>query len=130
MFHLFRPPDHVQTGNVKLSREQLQARKEKAVRFVRDVLGDSDRADEIAGESPEDYAERRKFEITNPRRRAIMPRKSVEDYRAEVAELKDQIADLEEENEGLQEQLDGISEILSPEEEEEDEDDDDEGEPE
>ena len=117
---------------MKLSREQIEARKEKAARFVRDVLDDPDRADEIADESLEYYAERRKFEITNPKRRAIMPRKSVEDYRDEVADLKAQIADLEEENEGLQEQLDGISEILSPEEEEEDDEDGDdhEGEPE
>ena len=115
---------------MRLTREQLQARKEKAVRFVRDVLGDPDRADEIADESLEDYAERRKFEITNPKRRAIMPRKSVEDYRAEVADLKDQIADLEGENETLQEQLDSISEIVAPEDTDEDEDDDDEGEPE
>jgi len=117
-------PDQVQTGIVKLSREQLQARKEKAVRFVRDVLDDPDRAGEIADERLEDYAQRRRFEITNPRRRAIMPRKTIEDYRAEVADLKEQIGELEEENEGLQEQLDGISEILSPEEEDEEEADD------
>jgi predicted RNase H-like nuclease (RuvC/YqgF family) len=115
---------------VKLSREQIEARKEKAVRFVRGVLGDPDRADEIAGESLEDYAARRRIQITNPERRnRTMAKKTVEDYRADIADLKAQIADLEEENEGLQEQLDGISEILSPEEEEEeDETDDDSGE--
>ena len=110
------------TGNVKLSREQIEARKEKAARFVRDVLDDPDRADEIADESLEDYAERRKFEITNPTRRADMPRKSIEDYRDEVADLKAQLADVEEENEALQEQLDSISEILSPEEDEDGDD--------
>jgi predicted RNase H-like nuclease (RuvC/YqgF family) len=129
MFRLFRPPDQVQTGNVKLSREQIEARKEQAVRFVRDVLGDPDRADEIADESLEDYAERRKFEITNPKRRAIMPRKTVEDYREEVADLKDQLAELEEENESLQSQLDQIADIAAGEEEEEDEEDEDEQQP-
>src|SRR5215472_6485262 len=49
-----------------LSRDQLQARKDKAVRFVRDVLNDPDRADEIDEESLEDYAERRKIRLTNP----------------------------------------------------------------
>ena len=105
-----------------LTREQLIARKGKAARFVRDVLGDPERADEITGESLDDYAARRRIQITNPKRRDVtMPRKTVEDYRADIAGLKDQIADLEEENEGLQEQLDDISEILAPEEEEGDE---------
>ncbi len=119
MFHSTEPADRPQTRGVKLTRAQLEGRKEKAVRFVRDVLGDPDRADEIADESLEDYAERRKFEITNPRRRAIMPRKTIEDYRAEVAELKDQLGELEEENESLQDQLDQVAEIVAPEEEEE-----------
>jgi len=40
----FRPT----TGRVKqLTREQVQARKEKAARFTETVLGDPDRADEI-----------------------------------------------------------------------------------
>ena len=47
-----------------LTRHQLQARKEKAVRFIRDVLDDPDRADEIEDESLEEYAERRKIQIT------------------------------------------------------------------
>jgi len=38
-----------------LTRAQLESRKEKAVRFTRDVLGDPDRAEEIADESLEDY---------------------------------------------------------------------------
>jgi len=51
-----------------LTREQLQGRKEKAERFVRDVLGGPDRAAEIADESLEDYAARRKIKIVeNPR---------------------------------------------------------------
>lgn len=51
-----------------LTREQLERRKEKAERFVRDVLGDSERADEIADESLEDYADRRKIQLAdNPR---------------------------------------------------------------
>jgi hypothetical protein len=37
-----------------LTSEQLQARKKQAVRFAENVLGDSDRAEEIAEESLED----------------------------------------------------------------------------
>ena len=108
---------------MKLSREQIEARKEKAVRFVRGVLGDPDRADEIAGESLEDYAARRKIQMSNPERKLIMPRapKTIRDYKAEVDDLKDQVSELEEENEALAGQLDEIQEILEPEEEEEEE---------
>ncbi len=118
-------------GEMKqLTRQQIQGRKEKAVRFVRDVLGDPERAEEIAEESLEDYAARRKIQILNPSRRATMARKTIEDYRAEVADLKDEIGELEEENESLQDQLDQIADIAAPEEEEgdEDEEDDDSGE--
>ena len=104
---------------MKLTREQVEARKAKAVRFVRDVLGDPDRAEEIERESLEDYAVRRKFQISNPRRSFVMARKTIEDYRAEIADLKDQIGELEEENEALQDQLDQIADIAAPEEGEE-----------
>jgi hypothetical protein len=66
-----------------LSREQLQSRKEKAVRFTRGVLGDVDRASEIEEEGLEDYAERRGIVLSNPRRRSTM------------ATLKQQVEDLE-----------------------------------
>jgi hypothetical protein len=106
-----------------VTRDQLQARKEKAVRFVRDVLNDPDRAEEIADESLEDYAERRKIQITNPskRRNAIMATtRSKADLEAEIADLKD-------ENQELKEQLDTIADIVAPADEDaEDEDVDDE----
>ena len=104
----------------QLTREQLEGRKARAVSFTKDVVGDAARADEIADESLEDYAGRRGFEILNPRRRATMPRKTVEDYREEVADLKDQLAEVEEENESLQSQLDQIADIAAGEEEGED----------
>jgi vacuolar-type H+-ATPase subunit I/STV1 len=89
-----------------LTREQLQARKEQAVRFTANVLGDSDRADEIADESLEDYAERRKIQLTNPqKRRGSMPSKQ---------DLQDQIADLQDQNDQLQDQLDAIADIIGP----------------
>lgn len=95
-----------------LSREQLEGRKEKAVRFVRDVLDDPDRADEIEDESLEDYAERRKIKIAeeNPRGADAMPTKE---------ELMQRIKELEDENDDLQDQLDQVADIVAPPEDDE-----------
>ena len=101
-----------------LTRDQLQARKEKAVRFTRDVLGDPDRADEIADESLEDYAQRRKIQITNPPRR----RNAIMATTKSKAELEAEIADLQDENQELQEQLDTIADIVAPADDEDDND--------
>lgn len=109
-----------------LTREQVESRKEKAERFTRDVLGDSERADEIANEDLEDYAERRRIELSNPpeRRKVTMARKRV----MSREEMMDKIDALEQENAELQEKLDDIGSILEePEEGDEengDEDDD------
>ena len=106
-------------GGVKLTRDQLQSRKEQAVRFVRDVLGDPDRAEEIAEESLEDYAARRRIQLSNPfiRRNAIMARGKSK------AELEAEIEDLRDENEELQDQLDAIADIAGGDGEDEDGDD-------
>ena len=92
----------------QLTREQIQSRKDKAARFTDNVLGDPDRAAEIENESLESYADRRGFQITNPRGgRCGMPTKD---------ELLDRIEQLEEENENLQQQLDDIADIVAPDE--------------
>jgi hypothetical protein len=96
-----------------LSRDQITTRKEQAERFVRGVLGDDERADEIADESIEDYAERRKIHITNPQRRGT--RMSTKQ------ELQERIRELEEENEELSDQLEEIADIVSPDGEESEE---------
>jgi len=106
-----------------LTREQLQGRKDQAVRFTHDVVGDPDRADEIQSESLEDYAQRRHIQLLNPRRRQTMARKTTQDYRDEIADLKDQLSDLEDENETLQDTLDNIAGIASGEDEDLDESD-------
>ncbi len=96
----------------KLTREQIQGRKDKAVRFAALVLGDETRADEIESEPLEDYASRRGFEmIENPKRRTR--------EMASKAELEEQVRELEEENAALQDQLDDIMDIAAPPEEEE-----------
>jgi hypothetical protein len=97
-----------------LTREQLQSRKERAVRFVRDVLGDPGRAEEIEGESLDDYADRRRIQLTNPSKRktAIMANGKTK------AELEAEIADLQDENQQLQDQLDAVADIVNPDDDE------------
>jgi hypothetical protein len=97
-----------------LTRRQLESRKDKAARFARDVLGDEDRAAEIDDESLESYAERRHFQIRNPK--GVKP-VAVPTRR----ELFDRIKELESENEDLQTQIDEIADIVTPSEEEEQE---------
>jgi predicted RNase H-like nuclease (RuvC/YqgF family) len=104
-----------------LTRQQLESRKHKAVRFTRDVAGDPDRAVEIEGESLDDYAERRRIQLVNQGRGSRMAKQSIEDYRAQVADLKQQIRELEDENETLNDKLDNIADVLEPELEAEDE---------
>jgi len=94
-----------------LTREQVEKRKAQAVRFTRHVVGDPDRADEIDSETLESYAERRKIQLTNPKRGTAMKSRK---------QLLDENADLTEECESLQDRLDDILDIAAPEEEEED----------
>ncbi len=126
MFRLGKPPRLPYCGVVArspklLTREQVEGRKAKAVRFVRDVLGDPERADEIEAEDLQHYATRRNLLLTNPRRTNMPRKRTLDDYRDEIADLKDQISDLEDQNESLQDQLDDIADIVSPPDEEEEE---------
>ncbi|MEN6537304.1 MAG: hypothetical protein ABFD89_26870, partial [Bryobacteraceae bacterium] len=105
--------------------EQVERTKEKAVRFVRDVLGDDERADEIEAESPQEYAERKRIEIvTNPRKETRQMARATRSTTPTRDELKDRIEELESENQELQEKLDSIAEVLDEEEQSDDEDDD------
>lgn len=87
--------------------DQVERMKDKAVRFVRDVIGDHERADEIEVESPEDYAERKGLRIIrNPhKRRNSMPHQS-------RTELLERIEELESENQELQDKLTAIADVL------------------
>jgi hypothetical protein len=106
-----------------LTRAQLEGRKEKAVRFTRDVLGDPARASEIEAESLDDYAERRKVKLINSsdRKTTIMPRTT-----KTKAYLAAELAEVQDENEELRDQLGVIADIVAPADEDEDDDDDDE----
>lgn len=97
--------------------------KAKAVRFVRDVLQDDERADEIEDEAVEDYAERKRVVMVNPNRKKepSMARQTTSSRR----ELEERISELEEENQTLSSKLDTITQIVNDEENDEEEDEDD-----
>ncbi len=77
------------------------------MRFVREVLCDPNRPKKIGEESLEDYAERRKINLLNPRCSMASKQK-----------LEERIRELETENEELHGRLDEIADIVAPEEEE------------
>ena len=60
------------------------------MRFTDNVLDDRDRAAEIADESIESYAERKRIEITNPqdRRSAVARTRTKAELQAEIEELQ------------------------------------------
>jgi hypothetical protein len=105
---------------MQLTRDQLQARKNKAVCFTRDVLGDPARAEEIEEESLEDYAERRRIQIINPKKR----NRSMARGRTK-ADLEQEIANLQEQNQELQDQLDAVADIVAPDDDDGSDDDED-----
>jgi hypothetical protein len=103
-----------------LTRKQLESRKARAVRFLRDVKNDDSRADEIEDETLEGYADRRRIRLLNPKKKlmigGVMPGESTKELKRQIRELKD-------ENEELQSKLDAIADVVVPEETEEEEDD-------
>jgi len=101
---------------VQLTREQLQSRKDRAVRFLRDIKDDPERASEVEDEDLESYAQRRKIELINPRRKA-MPGGNGGNGRTKQ-DLLDEIDDLQQQVNDLQDQLDAVADIVAPEDEE------------
>lgn len=105
--------------------DQVEKMRQKAVRFLRDVLGDDERAREYERMSPKDYAKHKHVEIAANPTRSRMAAKS----RPTRTELEERIQELEDENTDLNDKLDSIVDLASgEEEEEEDEGDDEEGE--
>jgi hypothetical protein len=61
----FDPKPAIQNPKLK-TREQIEAMQDKAVRFLRDVVGNDAKADEIDALSVAEYAERKKITLANP----------------------------------------------------------------
>lgn len=109
-----------------VSYSEAEAKRRKAEQFLRDVVGDDDRADEFGAMSTETYAARKGLRIINPARRTTTMAYT-------KAQLEERIRDLEEENETLAEQIDEAAKIFGfvddedEDDDSEDDDDDDEG---
>jgi hypothetical protein len=104
-----------------LTADQVQAKQDKAVQFLRDVVGDDNKADDFENMSLDEYAEHKGITITNPRRGKNMANGSSPTKQ----DLQDQIDELQEENQDLRDQLDAIADIVTPSDEDDDYDDDD-----
>jgi hypothetical protein len=125
-----------------LTWEQIAERKAKGVRFLRNVVQDDDRADDLEDESLEDYAERKRFAVANPLAQGkenedTMPLTKIKNGTGNgvrnssrpaaatsnqttlsnpgvtKSDLLDRIHKLENENASLQDQLDDIADLAS-----------------
>ena len=101
------------------TRDQVRAMQQKAVRFLSDVVGDPDRANEFESMTPEDYAQTKGVQIKNPTKG-----KNTMAARPTRAVLEDRVAELEDENQTLNDKLDSILDIASEDDTEDDMEDD------
>src|SRR2546425_8871317 len=90
--------------------DEVQAMQEKAVRFLRDVVGDPDKAEEFANMTPQEYAEHKRVRIENPALSMTNMRGGTM-ARPTRAELEDRVEELEQENQALNDKLDSILDI-------------------
>jgi phenylalanine-4-hydroxylase len=74
--------------------EQVQAKKDKAVQFLRDVVGDDDKADDFEDMDVQAYADKKHIQIVNTGRSGIM---TIWNGRAKQ-DLLDEIDELTQEN--------------------------------
>jgi hypothetical protein len=108
--------------------EQAQTAKRKAEAFTRGVLHNEQRADEIASESVEDYAERKHIIIQNPKERVMVRRRrnrlTVGELETENEMLIGKVEELEIELDALRNAVSEAAELL-PDDDEEDSDEED-----
>jgi hypothetical protein len=108
-----------------LTREQAQARKDKAIRFVEDVLQDPDHADSIRDEDLEDWAERKHIRISNPPRSGSnMTKQEALDVLDEVQDILEDAYDPQSSREDLAKAIGDALDALDPQNGGEDDDDD------
>jgi len=76
--------------------DEVEATKEKAVRFARNVLKDDDKADDLESESPESYAERKRIVIIdNPQQRRKFNVANGNDMtKADLEDCMDRVTDI------------------------------------
>jgi hypothetical protein len=102
-----------------MTRDEVERMQAKAVRFLRDVADDPDKADEFEDMSTDEYAEHKAVNIVegNP---ALVTLQLGRRPDVTKQEMEDRITELEEENEDLQSRLDSIVDIVQPVEDETD----------
>lgn len=110
-----------------MTREQAQTSKDRAARFVLNVLQDPDGAQAIEDESLDDWVERKKITLTNPHRgprlkvltnynlEEIMANETMAELLEKIKDLKEENEDLRAENDDLADQLDAIGDIIADE---------------
>jgi hypothetical protein len=91
--------------------EQLQTKKDQAVRFVRNILNNEDKASFIESESVEEYAERKKIRIKNPGGKINM--KKLKDLQESVIEAVAELDQADGSRTAMTEAIDNAREILS-----------------
>ena len=110
-----------------MTRDEAEASKEKAARFVETALDDPEHADAIRDESLDDWIARKRIQIVEKNPRCFVSPHIIErgGSMATKEQLQKRVQELEEENDQLQDQLDQIFDIVAPEDEDEDEEGDD-----
>jgi hypothetical protein len=91
--------------------EQLQTKKDQAVRFVRNILGNEEKASFIESESVEEYAERKKIRIKNPERKENMEK--LKNLKEAVIEAVAELDQVDGSRTGMTEAIDSARSILS-----------------
>jgi len=93
-----------------LTADQVQAKKAKAVQFLRDVVGDDDKADEFEDMDLDEYADHKGITIIN--RGGTKMANGNGDPRTK-AELLDELDQLQQENQDLQDSLNAVYDIVA-----------------
>ena len=92
--------------------EQILTAKAQAVRYTRNILKDEQRAKRIELESPEEYAERRKIRIKNPKRKEEdMAR--IQELETAIIEATAELDQADGSRTGMAEAFDSARQILS-----------------
>jgi hypothetical protein len=91
--------------------EQLQTKKDQAARFVRNILGNEEKASFIESESVDEYAERKKIRIKNPGGKINIMK--LADLKEGVIEAVAELDKADGSRTGMAEAFDSAREILS-----------------
>jgi hypothetical protein len=107
--------------------QQAQTAKRRAESFTRGVLHEEQRADEIASESVEDYAERKHITIQNSKERRVMARRgnplTVQELERMNANQAQSIVQLQEELDAIRNAVSEAADLLPDDDDEEDSED-------